>query len=121
QNFWVAGGGVVGRGSAGRGDGGRGDGGGGGGEGDSEATPPASARVAVPVTHAGQRFQGVLARIGEFNCTLTAPDGTSRTFRRNGEVPRIDIQDPREAHRKLLPLYTDKDIHDVTAYLVTIK
>jgi len=24
-------------------------------------------------------------------------------------------------HKDLLPVYTDKDIHDVTAYLVTIK
>jgi hypothetical protein len=27
----------------------------------------------------------------------------------------------REGHRKLLPGYTDKDIHNVTAYLVTLK
>ena len=73
------------------------------------------------MTHSAQKFEGVLARIDEFNVTLIQADGTSRTFLRNGEVPRIDIHDPREARRKLLPLYTDKDIHDVTAYLVTVK
>jgi cytochrome c oxidase cbb3-type subunit 3 len=26
-----------------------------------------------------------------------------------------------KAHRDLLPQYTNKDIHDVTAYLVTLK
>jgi hypothetical protein len=26
-----------------------------------------------------------------------------------------------EGHRKLLEVYTDKDIHDVTAFLVTLK
>ncbi len=35
--------------------------------------------------------------------------------------PKVEVNDPREAHRKLLPTYTDKDIHDVTAYLVTLK
>ncbi len=57
----------------------------------------------------------------EFNVTLILPDGTSRTIRRNGEVPRVEVNDPRQPHRQLLPVYTDKDIHDVTAYLVTIK
>jgi cytochrome c oxidase cbb3-type subunit 3 len=36
-------------------------------------------------------------------------------------VPGVEIKDPRDAHRSLLPAYTDKDIHDVTAYLVTLK
>ena len=48
-------------------------------------------------------------------------DGTPRSFRRNGDVPKVEIRDPSDAHRKLLPTYNDKDIHDVTAYLVTLK
>ncbi len=48
-------------------------------------------------------------------------DGTERSFRRENDVPKVEVRDPREAHRKLLPTYTDKDIHDVTAYLVTLK
>jgi cytochrome c oxidase cbb3-type subunit III len=48
-------------------------------------------------------------------------EGMARSFRRDGDVPKVEVRDPREAHRKLLPLYTDKDIHDVTAYLVNFK
>ena len=48
-------------------------------------------------------------------------DGTARSFRRNGDVPKVDVRDPLEAHRNLLPVYTDKDIHDVTAYLAGVK
>ena len=33
----------------------------------------------------------------------------------------VSRRDPLEGHRILLPVYTDKDIHDVTAYLVTLK
>ena len=48
-------------------------------------------------------------------------DGTERSFGRNGDVPTLEVNDPRKAHRDLLPTYTDKDMHDVTAFLVTLK
>jgi cytochrome c oxidase cbb3-type subunit 3 len=34
---------------------------------------------------------------------------------------QVDVRDPLDAHRTLLPSYTDKDIHDVTAYLAGVK
>ena len=48
-------------------------------------------------------------------------DGTTQTFRRDGDVPKVDVRDPMKGHRDLLAMYTDKDMHDVTAYLVTLK
>jgi cytochrome c oxidase cbb3-type subunit 3 len=53
--------------------------------------------------------------------SLTEADGTPRSFRRTAEIPKVDVRDPLEAHRNLLPVYTDKDIHDVTAYLASLK
>jgi cytochrome c oxidase cbb3-type subunit 3 len=73
--------------------------------------------VTIPT---GEKIEGTLARIDEFNVTVVR-NGTERTFRRDGDVPKVEVHDPLEAHRKFLPLYTDKDIHDVTAYLVTLK
>ena len=52
---------------------------------------------------------------------LTMSDGTQRSFARNGDLPKVEVRDPREGHRKLLPTYTDKGMHDVTAFLVTLK
>ena len=52
---------------------------------------------------------------------LALEDGTSCSFRRDGDVPKVEIHNPREGHLKLLPAYADTDIHDVTAYLVTLK
>ena len=69
----------------------------------------------------GQKFEGRLERIDDFMVTLTQADGTPRSFRRNGDVPKVDVRDPLEAHRNLLPVYTDKDIYDVTAYLAGVK
>jgi cytochrome c oxidase cbb3-type subunit 3 len=77
--------------------------------------------MTVTVTMAtGEKVEGTLARIDEFNVTLVR-DGLQRTFRRDGDVPKVEVHDPLEPHRKLLLVYTDKDIHDVTAYLVTLK
>ena len=112
QNLWIAGG--------------RGAGGGRGGRGGGTAAPAApmttrretTVRVTLPT---GQTYEGRLERIDDFMVSLTQADGTPRTFRRNGDVPKVDVRDPLEAHRNLLPVYTDKDIHDVTAYLAGVK
>jgi cytochrome c oxidase cbb3-type subunit 3 len=82
--------------------------------------PPAQVTVAVTLP-TGERVEGRLDRIDDFVVTLTQADGTPRTFRRSGSVPQVQITDPLAAHKQLLPKYTDKDIHDVTAYLVTLK
>jgi cytochrome c oxidase cbb3-type subunit 3 len=95
QNYWLAGGG------------GRG----------GNATP-VTAVVSLPN---GQKVEGRLNRIDDFIVILTLPDGSTPSFRRNGDTPRVEIRDPRAAHRNLLPEYTDRDIHNVTAYLVTLK
>ena len=70
---------------------------------------------------AGQKVDGRLVRVDDFLVTLTEADGTLRSFRRDGESPRVEIHDPLQPHRDLLPKYQDKQIHDITAYLVTVK
>ena len=62
-----------------------------------------------------------MIRLDDFYVVVGLADGSSRSFRRDGDVPKVEVKDPRDAHRKLLPTYADKDIHDVTAYLVTLK
>jgi cytochrome c oxidase cbb3-type subunit 3 len=109
QNAWVAGGG--------------GRGGRRGAPLDPYAPPPTAVKpVTVAVTTAdGQTIEGRLERIDDFLVTLITADGTTRTFRRSGAAPAVQITDPLEGHKKLLVKYTDQDIHDVTAYLVTLK
>jgi cytochrome c oxidase cbb3-type subunit 3 len=48
-------------------------------------------------------------------------DGTPRSFGRRGDVPWVEVVDPVQPHRDLLPKYRDDEIHDLTAYLVTLK
>ena len=52
---------------------------------------------------------------------LTTADNVQRSFSRNGDVPKVEVRDPLEPHRRLLPTYADRDIHNVTAYLTTLK
>ena len=66
-------------------------------------------------------MSGELIHIDDFLVTLKRSDDTERTFLRKGAVPLVVVHDPMQAHRDMLPRYTDHDIHDVTAYLVTLK
>jgi cytochrome c oxidase cbb3-type subunit III len=96
-------------------------GGGGGGRGGRAGGAPLRP-VTVTVTPAsGARVEGRLVRIDDFLVTLIQGDGTRRTIVRNGAEPKIELKDPAEAHRKLVPTLADKDMHNVTAYLWTIK
>jgi cytochrome c oxidase cbb3-type subunit 3 len=81
----------------------------------------ASAATATVTLQNGQKVEGQLNRIDDFLVVLTMPDGSSQSFPRSGDSPKVDVKDRRDAHRNLLPEYTDKDIHDVTAFLVTLK
>ncbi len=109
QNAWVSGGGGGGRGGRGR-----------GGE-DAQASRVPKPVTAVVTAADGQRFEGRLDRIDDFYVTMTLADGTLKTFRRNGNMPAVQINDPLEGHKKMWVKLTDKDIHDVTAYLVTLQ
>ena len=99
--------------------------GGGGGRGPGGANqmpglhvPPTS----VTVTMAdGRKVDGKLTRIDDFYVGLTQPDGTVMGFDRMGDTPKVELHDALAPHRALLATYKDKDIHDLTAYLVTLK
>ena len=100
QNFWISAGGELARGGRG-----------------GRPRP-------VPVTvtpGTGQKVEGTLVRLDDFYVVIELADGTPLTFRRSGDQPLVDARDPLETHIKLLSTYTDNDIHNVTAYLVTLK
>ena len=95
-------------------------GGGGRGFGPQPAVHLPSPTVTV-TDDSGKKFEGKVDRIDDFSVSLTDSDGIHRTFRRDGDKPAVVIHDPLEPHRNLLPTYSDKDIHNLTAYLETFK
>jgi mono/diheme cytochrome c family protein len=75
----------------------------------------------VTVTKAGITVNGDLLRIDDFIVRLKTEDGTIRSFTRVGDVPKVAVHDPLKGHLDLLSSYTDKSIHDLTAYLVSLR
>jgi len=78
-------------------------------------------RVEVTVTPlAGPPVSGTLIRIDNFSVSLSDASGDYRAFSRVPGV-KVDVRDPLATHRELLDLYTDEAIHDVVAYMWTLK
>ena len=68
----------------------------------------------------GQSVSGTLKRIDDFQVSLYDSSGTFHSWSRDVNV-KIEVEDPLKAHRQLLDKYTDADIHNLLAYLVTLK
>jgi cytochrome c oxidase cbb3-type subunit III len=100
-------------------------GGGRGGDTPAEGTQPVKplqVTTATITVRPGQKYEGRLVRIDEFSVSIVDADGTTRTFRREGtETPLVEVHDPLQPHKALLRAYTDKDIHDLTAFLVKLQ
>lgn len=105
QNAWVSGGGGGGRGGRG------------GAVSDAGGKPTT---VTLSMSN-GQKIEGTLLQENEFVVTLVQQDGTRRTIDRDGQVASVDVHEPDEAHKNLVLTLQDKDMHNVTAYLATIK
>ena len=80
--------------------------------------PPTKVTVTLK---SGDKVEGVLDRLDDFVVSLTQSDGTHRSFRTEGDTPKVEVHDPLQPHKELLKKYADSDIHDVTAYLATLK
>jgi len=77
--------------------------------------------VTVTVTPAsGAPVTGVLLHLDDFNVALRDASGDYRSFPRTPAL-KVVKNDPAQAHHELLDRYTDRNIHDLVAYLETVK
>ena len=91
-----------------------------GGRGAPAATTPNANAITVTVTPAsGPVIAGVLVEQSDFFVTLREADGTLRAVPRAGA--KVVLTNPLQAHIDLLERITDKQIHDVVAYLEALK
>ena len=96
-------------------------GGRGGARGGRGGAPSGASAVQVTVTTAsGESVTGSLLAIDDFNVSLRDGSGAYRTFKRGAGV-KVVKDDPLAAHHALLDTITDKNMHDVVAYLETLK
>ena len=82
---------------------------------------PASraAAHAVVSTPSGETVSGTVIKSDDFDVAIRDANGDYRYWPRS--QVKVALEDKLQGHRSLLPLYTDADIHNVTAYLETLK
>jgi len=80
--------------------------------------PPITVTVTLP---SGESFSGALVRLTDFDVALRDPSGAVRSWLRDGDTPKVVVTDPLKAHFDMLTRWTDADMHDVTAYLASLK
>jgi cytochrome c oxidase cbb3-type subunit 3 len=85
-------------------------------DGEKRKPNPVVATVTLP---SGQTVSGTLAYRDEFNIALTDASGAYRSW--PASDVKVSIKDPLQAHVDLLARYTDADIHNLVAYLQTLK
>jgi mono/diheme cytochrome c family protein len=91
--------------------------GGRGGRGPVVTSKPVTVTVTLPP---GTVVNGVLIELDDFNVSLRDNSGVYMSWKRTPSL-KIEKHDPYQAHIDLLDQYTDKNIHDIVAYLETLK
>ncbi len=80
--------------------------------------PPAPSKVKVTLP-SGEQHAGVLVHSDEFTVVMQESGGMKSFDRTPGT--KVDIDNPIAAHEAMLPKYTDAQMHNMLAYLETLK
>jgi cytochrome c oxidase cbb3-type subunit III len=96
-------------------------GGRGGGRGGGPAAPDPNAITATVTLANGQTFKGIPVVNSDFDVMLRLADGSTQTWARNNGIPKVELTDPMAEHLVILTKLKDTDLHNLTAYLATLK
>lgn len=77
-------------------------------------------KTAIVTLPDGSKFKGTVQQDDEFTIALIAQDGWYHSWPKTAGLS-VAVQDPLAAHRELMSKYTDSDIHNLFAYLETLK
>jgi mono/diheme cytochrome c family protein len=81
--------------------------------------PPDVPRTVTIIQPDGRTISGSLVTISDFIVTYRDDSGALRSVSRRGDVPKVMIHDTLEAHIENMRRMTTRQMHDLTAYLVT--
>lgn len=76
-------------------------------------------KTAVVTLRDGTRFEGTVLHQDEFGIGIICQDGWYRSW--PTEAVTIAVRDPLQTHRDLMSKYTEADVHNLFAYLETLK
>lgn len=79
---------------------------------------PRQTKVTI-VLPSGQPITGTLKRLDDFDVSIYDGEGVYHSWPR--DQVKVEIPDPLAGHRELVAKYSDDDMHNVLAYLVTLK
>lgn len=93
--------------------------------GQREATLPEKARETATVTDSkGTTVQGDLMHLDDFNVAVKDASGNYHSWDRDpngGDGLKIEVHNPLQTHVDLIKTISDTDLHNVLAYLETLK
>jgi cytochrome c oxidase cbb3-type subunit III len=87
----------------------------------ASSAPSKTAITATVTTKSGETFIGLPVQVTDFIVIIQPSSGPIKSFVREGDWPKVALHNPLQAHVDLLPKYTDADIHNLAAYLVSLK
>jgi cytochrome c oxidase cbb3-type subunit 3 len=89
---------------------------------DSGWSPRTGKDVTATISYRdGRTLKGYLSSVSDFKIVIRDDGGTETVVARADGEPRVELTDRLQAHLDLLAKYSDNDIHNLTAYLVTLK
>jgi hypothetical protein len=84
------------------------------------AWPTSTEPPQATVTSAeGEKTTGTLLKLDDFDVSIRDSNGNYRSWPR--DLVKVEVPDKLAGHRDLLPQYSDEDLHNLTAYLMTLK
>jgi len=81
--------------------------------------PEGKHAIAVVTLPSGEQVQGEVRHADDFVIALRDAAGWYRSFQR--DRVKVELQDPLAAHRELLEKLTQADVHNLFAYVETLK
>jgi cytochrome c oxidase cbb3-type subunit III len=79
------------------------------------------ARKAKVTLKSGESFSGTIEHLDDFEISIRDSSGNYHSWSRETDAVKVEVEDRLIAHRRLLDQYTDEDVHNLLAYLVTLK
>jgi cytochrome c oxidase cbb3-type subunit III len=87
------------------------------------ATDVRAQKTARVTLRDGRSYSGKLVDSDDFSVALVDSSGEYRSWQLDGgrNGIKVELRDPLDGHLRLLSVYTDADVHNVLAYLETLK
>jgi cytochrome c oxidase cbb3-type subunit III len=74
---------------------------------------------ATVIDSSGEKFSGIIRRQDDFYITFVDASGQTHVWPKDSV--KVEVEDKLGGHRALLAKYSNADIHNMTAYLATLK